>query len=44
MRQLRKSSAHESVGACVRDAELTEKIREVDQEHKHRCGIERILQ
>ena len=35
----RGPSAH-----AVRDAELTEKIREVDQEHKHRCGIERILQ
>ena len=34
----RGPSAH-----AVRDAELTEKIREVDQEHKHRCGIERIL-
>jgi len=29
---------------AVRDAELTEKIREVDEEQKHRCGIERILQ
>lgn len=35
----RGPSAH-----AVRDAELTEKIREVDEEHKHRCGIERILQ
>ncbi len=34
----RGPSAH-----AVRDAELTEKIREVDEEHKHRCGIERIL-
>jgi len=34
----RGPSAH-----AVRDAELTEKIREVDQEQKHRCGIERIL-
>jgi hypothetical protein len=34
----RGPSAH-----AVRDAELTEKIREVDEEQKHRCGIERIL-
>ena len=34
----RGPSAH-----AVRDAELTEKILEVDEEHKHRCGIERIL-
>ena len=34
----RGPSAH-----AVRDAELTEKIREVDQEQKHRYGIERIL-
>ena len=33
-----RPSAH-----AVRDAELTEKIREVDQEQKHRYGIERIL-
>jgi len=35
----RGPSAH-----AVRDAELTEKIREAGEEHKHRCGIERILQ
>ncbi len=35
----RGPSAH-----AIRDAELTEKIREVDEEQKHRCGIERILQ
>jgi hypothetical protein len=34
----RGPSAH-----AVFDAELTEKIREVDEEQKHRCGIELIL-
>ena len=34
----RGPSAH-----AIRDAELTEKIMEVDEEQKHRCGIERIL-
>ena len=34
----RGPSAH-----AVRNAELTEKIREVDQEHKHRCGIIRAM-
>ena len=34
----RGPSAH-----AVRDAELTEKIMEIDEEQKHRCGIERIV-